>query len=174
VLQMLDDLESYLRLPPFMFRMARVFCIIFYAVHITSCTFWLIKERSNSEEEMKDWIDSLLPVPEEQSDSLYHKYVVSFYFINTIFSTVGFGDIKPVNSSERLFVVFAFYLGTIIFGTLLSEVENAVAQLRRFTRSKSRTLQQLRDFLRQKEVPASLERKVIQVIVCDMTHSCAT
>ena len=40
---MLDEIESYLRLPPFVFRMSRLFFIIFYSVHITCCTFWLIK-----------------------------------------------------------------------------------------------------------------------------------
>ena len=43
VLRMLDEIESYLRLPPFVFRMSRLFFIIFYSVHITCCTFWLIK-----------------------------------------------------------------------------------------------------------------------------------
>ena len=110
ILQLLDDLEGYLRLPPFMFRMARVFAMIMYAVHVSSCTFWLIKENTNDEEQVREWVDSLLNHPDEHSDSLYHKYVVSFYFINTIFSTVGFGDITPGNSPERLFVVGAFYL----------------------------------------------------------------
>ena len=110
ILQLLDDLESYLRLPPFMFRMVRVLIIILYAVHVTSCTFWLVKENTNGEEEVREWFAALLDHPDEDSDSLYHKYVVSFYFINTIFSTVGFGDIVPGNSPERLFVVGAFYL----------------------------------------------------------------
>ena len=38
----------------------------------------------------------------------------------------------------------------------MSEVENAVAQLKRFSRSKSRTLQELRDFLRSQEVSNDL------------------
>jgi len=54
------------------------------------------------------------------------------YFINTVFSTVGFGDIQAQNTEERIFSMFAMYVGTVVFGTLLSEVENAMSQLRRF------------------------------------------
>ena len=36
-------------------------------------------------------MEGLLPDEGEEASSLYHQYIVSFYFINTIFSTVGFG-----------------------------------------------------------------------------------
>ena len=130
LLSMIDDFESYLRLPPFMFRMLRIVFIILYSVHFTACGFWLVKEYTNTHEEMDEWLDSLLPYPDTQKEDMMHKYIIAFYFINTIFATVGFGDITPINSSERLYVVFTFYLGTLVFGTLLAEVENALAQLR--------------------------------------------
>jgi hypothetical protein len=44
---MIDEIESYLRMPPFVFRMARLFFIIFYSVHITCCTYWLVKVSTN-------------------------------------------------------------------------------------------------------------------------------
>ena len=33
------------------------------------------------------------------------------------------------NSSERIFCMVAMYVGTVVFGTLLSEIENAVSQV---------------------------------------------
>ena len=39
-------------------------------------------------------------------ESLLNKYVVAWYFINTIFSTVGFGDIKAESQTERIFMVW--------------------------------------------------------------------
>jgi hypothetical protein len=64
--------------------------------------------------------------------AVFHQYVLSMYYINTVFSTVGFGDIQAQNSVERIFSMVAMYAGTVVFGTLLSEVENSVAQLRRY------------------------------------------
>ena len=39
-------------------------------------------------------------------ESLFNKYVLAWYFINTIFSTVGFGDIKAESQAERIFMVW--------------------------------------------------------------------
>ena len=46
---------QWLRLPPFMFRMVRVFGIVMYVVHIFTCGYWLIKVVSNDHEKMADW-----------------------------------------------------------------------------------------------------------------------
>ena len=34
------------------------------------------------------------------------------------------------NTEERIFVVFAMYMGTIVFGILLSEIQDSIAQFR--------------------------------------------
>ena len=65
----------------------------------------------------------------------------SFYFINTVFTTVGFGDISATNTAERAFVVVVMYIGTIVFGLLLTEVDTAVSYMRRFARKKGHDMQ---------------------------------
>jgi len=40
---------------------------------------------------------------------------------------VGFGDVLPFNDEERLFVVVTFYIGTLVFATLISGVLQCVA-----------------------------------------------
>lgn len=146
LVEVLDDLEQWLRLPPFMFRMVRVFGIVMYVVHVFTCGYWLIKVVSNEPEKMADWYSQYVIDMGSQDDSdsawstdgvvggraVFHQYVLSMYYINTVFSTVGFGDIQAQNSVERIFSMVAMYAGTVVFGTLLSEVENSVAQLRRY------------------------------------------
>eukprot|EP00802_Teleaulax_amphioxeia_P003931 Tamp_03934.p1 GENE.Tamp_03934~~Tamp_03934.p1 ORF type:complete len:949 (+),score=122.03 Tamp_03934:154-2847(+) len=184
LLELLDDVEQWLRLPPFMFRMVRVFGIVMYVVHIFTCGYWLIKLISNKDEEMVDWYSQYVVELGSQSPSdskwssegvlggnaVFHQYVLSMYFINTVFSTVGFGDIQAQNTEERIFSMFAMYVGTVVFGTLLSEVENAMSQLRRYTRAKSQALQQLRDFLRSRDVNAALEKKIVKWVDFDYGH----
>jgi hypothetical protein len=43
-------------------------------------------------------------------------------------------------------------------------------QLRRYSRAKAQALQQLRDFLRSKEVPNALEKKVVKWVDFDFGH----
>ena len=44
------------------------------------------------------------------------------YFVMTVFSTVGFGDVTPDNSAERGMCVVLMLGSILIFGNLLAEV----------------------------------------------------
>ncbi|KAJ1467690.1 hypothetical protein T484DRAFT_1857945 [Baffinella frigidus] len=67
---------------------------------------------------------------------LWDQYVTSFYFVNTIFYTVGFGDVVGTNNAEMLFCTFLFYLSALVFGTLLAEVQDALGRVRASSRNK--------------------------------------
>jgi len=47
----------------------------------------------------------------EISDHVGVQYVASFYFITTIITTIGFGDIVPENTASRIFCILVMYMG---------------------------------------------------------------
>eukprot|EP00961_Rhodomonas_salina_P264027 3568357-Rhodomonas_salina.1 len=55
-----------------------------------ACLYWLVKTVSSTEAEIQQFeIDNNLgPEPD-----VMHKYVLAGYFINAIYTTVGFGDV---------------------------------------------------------------------------------
>lgn len=75
-------------------------------VHTTACTFWLVKTLTCSREEIVDF-QHTHGFPHDTTDEmpLKDKYLLASYYINTIFTTVGFGDVVAVNSEERVFSV---------------------------------------------------------------------
>lgn len=64
---------------------------------------------STPEEVLQFQIDNYI----EEPGSLSGKYLLAIYFVNTIYTTVGFGDITAENSSERILLIFAMYAGTV-------------------------------------------------------------
>ena len=58
----------------------------------------------------------------------YELYITSFYFTVTTIVTVGFGDIRAFNTSERIMCVFLMIIGVISFsfatGSLSSILSN--------------------------------------------------
>jgi len=58
----------------------------------------------------------------------YNLYVTSFYFSITTIVTVGYGDITPLNATEKIFACFLMIFGVIAFsfatGALSSIISN--------------------------------------------------
>ena len=56
-----------------------------------------------------------------------NKYLTSFYFIITTFSTVGYGDISATNSIEKVFCIIIMCLGVTAFAAGTSELTNILS-----------------------------------------------
>ena len=55
----------------------------------------------------------------KRDDGLYERTVASMYYAFTSLSTVGFGDLHPVNNFERIFCAIILLIGNAIFGYVL-------------------------------------------------------
>ena len=62
--------------------------LTFGVVHLSACFFWIVKENTNSPEEIELFLADL-----NTGTSVPEKYVLACYFIVTVCTTVGFGDI---------------------------------------------------------------------------------
>ncbi|KAJ1480553.1 hypothetical protein T484DRAFT_1810330 [Baffinella frigidus] len=59
-------------------------------------------------------------------DDVISQYILAGYFINTIFTTVGFGDVYGRNTAERCFIILVEWTGAISFATVVSEIQDMV------------------------------------------------
>ncbi len=49
-------------------------------------------------------------------------YVLCFYFICTVLTTTGFGDISAEDYPERIFMILLMSCASLLFGLVLGEV----------------------------------------------------
>lgn len=56
----------------------------------------------------------------------FDRYVASFYFVVKTVLAVGYGDVYPTNTGERLFAILLEVAGAIVYGYILSGVTRAV------------------------------------------------
>ena len=168
VLVLIDAVEKLLRIPVFLSRLFRLLVAIIFTVHTVSCLFWLVKESSARDMvEVESWLlANGLPV----DAPLLDKYMVAAYFITTVFTTVGFGDIAAENTQERVFSIAAMYVGVVVFGTLLSEVQNAIGDMFEYQRQRVRMVQQLKDFLYVNGVEHSLADLILSWVEFDFSY----
>jgi hyperpolarization activated cyclic nucleotide-gated potassium channel 2 len=94
-------------------RICRILGSIILITHILCC-LWVFAARMDTE---NNWVKTKVPdnYDEISNSSLY---LMSFYFVTTTVTTVGYGDITPVNSEERLFSTIMLYIGVLCFASL--------------------------------------------------------
>ena len=46
-------------------------------------------------------------------------YTISFYFVFTCMTTVGFGDITPHTMTETVFSIYCMFIGCTVFGYIV-------------------------------------------------------
>lgn len=82
--------------------------------------------------------------------------------MSTIITTIGFGDIHPECNAERIYIIFVMYMGSIIFGILLAEVQQVVMASSKKARSKEEYIQSVMDFMGEHDIPREVENKVMR------------
>jgi len=70
----------------------------------------------------------------------WHKYVACFYFTMIGLSTVGFGDITPANTEERVLSVIYTLIGAVVFAVVIGSVTEIAQRNNKFEESISRTV----------------------------------
>jgi CRP-like cAMP-binding protein len=111
-------------------RVVNLFGMLALATHILGCGWYLTAVFASDPAD--SWLgrrvidisgNTLL----ESSGST--QWLQSAYFVFTILTTVGFGDMSAVNDAEIVYVLFVMIVGTIIHSIIVSEVITALTNV---------------------------------------------
>ncbi|CAK0795523.1 unnamed protein product [Prorocentrum cordatum] len=108
-----------------------------WVVHLLACGWYLVA--ALHENHLETWPNRRSVSIDEStlfSASSPVQWVHSMYFILTVFTTVGFGDMYPVTVGEILYVVFVMMIGAVVHSIIISEVINLVSEVDEDTRWK--------------------------------------
>ena len=167
IMEFVSFMSHFLGVPHFALRVLKILVLIALLVHLCTCGWWLVKTESNPPHVLHDFLESE-GLGAATADDLSSKYIHAFYFVNTVLCTVGFGDISGKNDAERLYCVLIFYLGALVFGSLLVEVQDAVGQARMASRERDREIAQMVEYMQSESVPKALARRLTMWADLDM------
>jgi voltage-gated potassium channel len=142
--------KSFLRIAVFFTSGAMV-------AHFMACIFyWVATIGSDSLDPYPGWTSML----EEEDMSTVEKYVASLYWSFSTITTVGYGDLTPSNTAERLFAIVAMVVGVTIFAYFMGSMTSIVSALNESQQQYDKRMEEVETFLTFRDIPASLAERV--------------
>ena len=134
------------------------FIIGFLSVtHVMACLWWAVGDRNNVSWWSGDAHSWAVDFADESSS---YKYLVSLYWAMGTMSGVGYGDVIPQNSHERLFGIFAELVGVFAFGLVVGYVSTLVESVSyRNSVHRERHLK-MSTYIKQRNLPGNLQKRL--------------
>ena len=140
--------------------------LIFF-IHLAGCLMWLIKVSLEDESSLieylnrKKWLDDDREIDIHSVHGKLDAYVVTTYFVTVIVTTVGFGDITPESSEERVACMILMIIGAFVWGTLLAQVGEIHRAATLADQEKLLRVSTALDFLNDNDVPRYLRQQIV-------------
>ncbi|KAJ4708333.1 Potassium channel like [Melia azedarach] len=141
-----------------MLRLWRLRRVTLFAVHCAGCFYYLLAARYHDPE--KTWIGSSLGNNYEQK-SIWIRYVTAMYWSITTLTTVGYGDLHPVNTTEMIFDIFFMLFNLGLTAYLIGNMTNLVVHGTSRTRKFRDTIQAASSFAQRNQLPLRLQDQML-------------
>lgn len=115
-------------------RIMKLVCFLLWIIHVLACGWYTVAAMHS--EPCTTWVAGR-PSPEANTNpddptaTLLHsppldQWLTSMYFVLTVFTTVGFGDMSASTNGEIFYVCFVMALGAVVHSIVISEVISVV------------------------------------------------
>ena len=136
-------------------RIATMLLKLCFLSHILACFWFYTAALTGINEETRTWVSEY-----DDGSAMYAEphvqYLYSMYWALTTLTTVGYGDIVPVNNTERYYALFALLIGAIVFGYMLSSIGSLVSALDRQAALSEEKMDAIKEYMRWRRLPRDL------------------
>ncbi|KAH8482264.1 hypothetical protein H0E87_029646 [Populus deltoides] len=139
-------------------RCAKLLCVTLFAVHSAGCFYYLIAARYHDPH--NTWIGAALG-DNFLEQGIWRRYVTSIYWSITTLTTVGYGDLHPVNTREMIFDIFYMLFNLGLTAYLIGNMTNLVVHGTSRTRRFRDTVQSASSFAQRNKLPPRLQDQML-------------
>lgn len=129
--------------------------------HWLGC-FWHLVSRIEADYMEGTWVENYfgdfedIHGPPDEAD----RYIASLYWAIVTLTTIGYGDVVPTSTAERLFVIFSMLIGTSIFAYVVGSVCTIVANMDKKSSAYHEMMDNLGAFMREQHLSDSLRARL--------------
>eukprot|EP01038_Epipyxis_sp_PR26KG_P011621 gene11621-15561_t len=159
------------------FEILKIIFEVFLVAHLTACVIWGLSHNFQS---THHWYDkgvtigtnpldeTLFPTDYQsiitegfQNKVLSSQYLVTLYLTFTTLTTVGYGDIVPTNTNERILILFVAIVGASTFGYIISNVSSLMDQVNMIKTQSNTKISVIFQYLKEKKCPKEFSNYII-------------
>ncbi|CAD8209035.1 unnamed protein product [Paramecium pentaurelia] len=139
-----------------LFDLFKMISFMILVAHFSACIWHIIGQWGEwGNHEGKTW----LKVANLQNESWLDRYVVSFYWSIVTMTTIGYGDITPVNLTERIFVIFMTMISSATFAYTVNNIGGIFQDFSKQSVHLKNNMNQLNRYLKSQNVSDDLQIK---------------
>jgi hypothetical protein len=171
--KMFKAIEQAFRINPNVLRLSKLLLGTLVIAHIFGCLFWIVKNWSNTPQEVRDWMDDFnvfkgkhwwcdldkepdCRLSDDMKVNVWTVYSTCVYFAMTTLCTVGYGDISATNEAEQVFCIFLQLAGSVVFAAIMSQLGAVIANITAHSRAIEMEQQHTRQFMEREHVSLNI------------------
>ena len=137
--------------------------VVVIVVHWMACGFFLLHEVQGDDQE-RSWVAKIDDISETSTWRLEELYVASMYWSVMTLTTIGYGDIAPENTGERIYTICTMFVGAVLFSFILSEIATLLESVRWRTSAFKARIDSVSAYMERKMLPTWLRRKCMDFL----------
>ena len=145
---------SFFRLATGLIRMVKFCFTVLLVVHVIGCFWYYLAKFDEFGPDTWVFRYGMLDFSTEEI------YLASIYYVIQTLATVGFGDIVPYSSKERVFALLLMGVGVGFYSYTISNLSTIMATLDTRTSNLKRKLKSLDEFSKATKLPPLLKKKI--------------
>lgn len=136
----------------------RLFSMAFWLIvvgHFLGCAWFFVADTNDLDHTTWAYDYGL-----RREDDFAHKYLVSVYWAFVTVTTVGYGDVTPVNDAERVFVIFCMFIGNGFFAFMIGKMTTMAQQVNASQQMFQEKMDAVNEFMRHRGLPKALRARI--------------
>jgi len=151
--EFIDNLEDRLdiRINMRFVNLLSLLCQLIFTAHLLGCgwfyTTWFPDEESGN------WLERL---DQNIHREVHEKYLLCIYWAFTTITSVGYGDIVAVSTTEIAYVTFALIVSALVLSYMIGQIGCAIASLDRQTSHVDEKMDAIKEYIAWRRIPKHL------------------
>ncbi|KAL4507034.1 hypothetical protein ABPG72_001827 [Tetrahymena utriculariae] len=136
-------------------KLVRLILILLFVAHLSACLFIQIGQ-VEIQNKKKSWIE-VIPIPSKSWEDIY---ITGVYWAAITMVTLGYGDVVPITTIERSYVIFMSLFSCGIFAYSFNQIGDILQEMERNTLKLKSKMKKVNYLMYKRGIDAQLQIRV--------------